>query len=198
MLTRLTPLQFAQTCDFVISIDIDPIKIAIARLNAAVYGVADRIAFIQGDFLELAPRLKADVVFLSPPWGGLQHNYVDDDAFDLSTMIEPNGNDVFAAASSITHNIAYMVPRNTPTQQLRDLSEARCEVEDNWFQGAQSDSARMKMRTAYYGDLAFNYDGDLVSRDGLLVAGDWEPAKNADAFSFSTAASGTVCGAKGS
>ena len=50
-----------------IAIDIDPVKIELARHNASVYGVADRIEFIVGDFFDLAPSLKADVVFLSPP-----------------------------------------------------------------------------------------------------------------------------------
>ena len=39
-------------------------------LNARVYDVEDRIAFVQGDFLTLADSLRTDVVFLSPPWGG--------------------------------------------------------------------------------------------------------------------------------
>ena len=42
----------------VIAIDLDAEKIALARHNAAVYGVADRIEFLVGDFLELGPRLK--------------------------------------------------------------------------------------------------------------------------------------------
>lgn len=54
----------------------DPTKIALAKHNAAVYGVQDRIEFIVGDFLQIAPTLKADVVFLSPPWGGPEYtNY---------------------------------------------------------------------------------------------------------------------------
>lgn len=53
-----------------IAIDIDPDKIEMARHNAAIYGVADRIEFIVGDFLQLSETLRADVVFLSPPWGG--------------------------------------------------------------------------------------------------------------------------------
>lgn len=54
----------------VIAIDIDPAKVEMARHNAAIYGVADRIEFIVGDFLQLSESLRADVVFLSPPWGG--------------------------------------------------------------------------------------------------------------------------------
>ena len=73
----------------VIAIDIDPQKIEIARHNASVYGVEDRIEFIQGDFLKVTPTLKADVVFLSPPWGG--PDYLTADVFDLETMIELDG-----------------------------------------------------------------------------------------------------------
>lgn len=73
----------------VIAIDIDPVKIDLARNNAEVYGVADKIEFIQGDFLQLAPRLKADVVFLSPPWGG--PDYATAETFDIRTMMAPDG-----------------------------------------------------------------------------------------------------------
>ena len=54
-----------------IAIDIDPNKIEAARHNARIYGVEDRIQFIVGDFFEVIPTLNiADVIFLSPPWGG--------------------------------------------------------------------------------------------------------------------------------
>lgn len=42
----------------VIAIDIDPVKIACAICNAAIYGVADRIEFIVGDYFQIMPRLK--------------------------------------------------------------------------------------------------------------------------------------------
>ena len=41
-----------------IAIDIDPVKLHCARHNARIYGVEDRIEFIQGDFFKLAPGLK--------------------------------------------------------------------------------------------------------------------------------------------
>ena len=50
-------IQFALTCERVIAIDIDPTKIELARLNAQIYGVADRIEFIVGDFFEVVPNL---------------------------------------------------------------------------------------------------------------------------------------------
>lgn len=72
-----------------IAIDIDPIKIEYARHNAEIYRVADRIEFIVGDYLNLADSLSADVVFLSPPWGG--PSYLEAEVFDIATMMEPNG-----------------------------------------------------------------------------------------------------------
>ena len=42
----------------VIAIDIDPVKIACARHNAEIYGVADRIEFILGDYFDIMPHLK--------------------------------------------------------------------------------------------------------------------------------------------
>lgn len=59
----------------VIAIDIDPVKIAIAKNNARVYGVFDKITFIQGDVRQVLKSLEdyedVDTVFMSPPWGGM-------------------------------------------------------------------------------------------------------------------------------
>lgn len=73
----------------VIAIDIDPEKLNLARNNAEVYGVADQIEFVCGDFMVLAADLQADVVFLSPPWGG--PDYATAEIFDIQTMICPDG-----------------------------------------------------------------------------------------------------------
>jgi trimethylguanosine synthase len=63
----------------VIALDTNPTRLALARHNAALYGVADRIEFILTDYLSFAQSYlnlpsksirKIDVVFLSPPWGG--------------------------------------------------------------------------------------------------------------------------------
>lgn len=65
---------FIQLSSFtVIAIDIDPKKIEMAKHNATIYGVAERIEFIVGDYLALVESLKADIIFLSPPWGGPQY-----------------------------------------------------------------------------------------------------------------------------
>jgi len=81
-------IAFAQTCQRVIALDTSPTRLALARHNAQIYGVADRIEFILSDYLSFAKSYlslpspskpqsenshqarKIDVVFLSPPWGG--------------------------------------------------------------------------------------------------------------------------------
>jgi len=102
----------------VIAIDIDPDKIKMARHNAQIYGVEQRIEFITGNFTELAPQLKADVVFLSPPWGG--PNYKKDKHFDINKILEPIGGiGLYNIAAQISQDVAYFLPRNVDTLQVR-------------------------------------------------------------------------------
>ncbi|KAJ0059293.1 hypothetical protein NL108_014407, partial [Boleophthalmus pectinirostris] len=110
-------IQFALSGNRVVAVDIDPVRIDLARHNAAVYGVAERVDFIQGDFLQLAPRLRGDVVFLSPPWGGPA--YLSADVFDIQTMMELDGypSNIFRKAKLISDNIVYFLPRNADMDQ---------------------------------------------------------------------------------
>jgi len=50
----------------VIAVDIDPNKIKMARHNAEIWGVAGKIY----------SKLKADVVFMSPPWRGPGYSFI--------------------------------------------------------------------------------------------------------------------------
>lgn len=132
----------------VIAIDIDPKKIEMAKQNARVYGVEDRIEFIQGDFMKLAPTLTADVVYLSPPWGGPSYGAID--VFDLEKNIELDGYRVFEAAKAITSNVVYFLPRNVNVEQVISLMDDKSslELEQNFLNN------RLKTITAYFGDLA--------------------------------------------
>ncbi|XP_029647985.1 trimethylguanosine synthase isoform X1 [Octopus sinensis] len=140
-------IQFAFTCQYVIAIDIDPVKVGYAQHNAELYGVADRIEFIVGDFLQVVPHLNAvDVVYLDPPWGG--PNYLTADVFDVETM-ELKASDIFAAARKVTNNVAFSAPRNTSTEQLCKLAgeHGKVEIEQNILNN------KVKTITAYYGEL---------------------------------------------
>lgn len=74
-------------CTKVFATDIDPVAIKCARHNARIYGVAEKIEFICGDFFKLKDKFKregANAVFLSPPWGG--PSYRNDEVFNLELM----------------------------------------------------------------------------------------------------------------
>uniref|UniRef100_W5ME20 Trimethylguanosine synthase n=1 Tax=Lepisosteus oculatus TaxID=7918 RepID=W5ME20_LEPOC len=142
-------IQFALTGKRVIAVDIDPVRIALARNNAKVYGVAQQIEFIQGDFMELAVDIKADVVFLSPPWGG--PDYLTADVFDIKTMMSPDGYPfkIFRLSKLISDNIVYFLPRNADFDQIASLAGpgGKVEVEQNFLNN------KLKTITAYFGNL---------------------------------------------
>ncbi|XP_024428017.2 trimethylguanosine synthase isoform X2 [Desmodus rotundus] len=140
-------IQFALTGKRVIAIDIDPVKIDLARNNAEVYGIADKIEFICGDFLLLASHLKADVVFLSPPWGG--PDYATAETFDIKTMMSPDGFEIFRLSQKITNNIVYFLPRNADIDQVASLAGpgGQVEIEQNFLNN------KLKTITAYFGNL---------------------------------------------
>lgn len=62
-------IGFARAGCAVTAIDGHAQRMAMARHNAALYGVARQIAFVAGDAASLIPRLSADLVFVDPPWG---------------------------------------------------------------------------------------------------------------------------------
>lgn len=139
-------IQFALRSRKVIAVDIDPQKIELARNNAAVYGVENKIEFVLADFLEVAPGLQGDVVFLSPPWGG--PSYQEKGSFDLRG-VKPDVFETFALCRKITPNIALLVPRNTDANQLAELAGpgGKVEIEQNLLNN------KIKTITAYYGGL---------------------------------------------
>ncbi|KAJ2615550.1 Trimethylguanosine synthase [Coemansia sp. RSA 1365] len=140
-------IKFASWCEHVIAIDIDLGRLEMARHNAQIYGVEDRIEFILGDFYQLAPMLQADVVFLSPPWGGPE--YTSAPIFDLDTMPFHSAREWLDRARLVSNNIAYFMPRNCNPQQLADIfPDVPCDIELNYTNGF------FKAITAYYGDLA--------------------------------------------
>ncbi|XP_076029932.1 trimethylguanosine synthase 1 isoform X2 [Oratosquilla oratoria] len=143
--------------DHVIAIDIDKAKIEIARHNAKVYGVADRIEFIVGDFFQLAPTLKADVVFLSPPWGGPE--YLSSPVYDLANLSgDITASRLMEAAHKISHNVALFLPKNTNIKQLLCMGSRenrKISVEMNKI------GRKPKALTVYYGDIADYWEEDL-------------------------------------
>lgn len=180
-------IAFARAGHHVVAIDINPEKIEYARHNARVYGVEEKITFLVGDFFKLAPTLQADVVFLSPPWGG--PHYSELPAYSLDMLEPADGVTLFRAASQVADNIMLFVPRHTVIDQLRTLpcraaaaharagvNDIRCEVEHSYLDG------RSKGITAYYG-AQFARDGESRA---AASTNSWRVPRNHCRDSFSS------------
>ncbi|XP_037732353.1 trimethylguanosine synthase [Drosophila subpulchrella] len=141
-------IQFANTCGRVIAIDIDAEKLAMAKHNAGIYGVAHKIEFVHADFLQFAAstRIRPNVVFLSPPWGG--PDYQKQSVFDIEQSLLPVGaSHLMQLSRRLADDVAFFLPRNANMSQVIALSGAgqQCEVEHNYL------DTRMVALTAYYG-----------------------------------------------
>lgn len=67
-------LAFARAGSRVVAIDDDPRRLEMARHNARLYGVEDRILFVAGDARDIVPKASAwldgdAILFVDPPWG---------------------------------------------------------------------------------------------------------------------------------
>ena len=62
-------IGFARARCRVTAIERDAGRLANARHNAGIYGVADSITFVHGDAVAEARTRTADVLFCDPPWG---------------------------------------------------------------------------------------------------------------------------------
>ncbi|KAI0741312.1 S-adenosyl-L-methionine-dependent methyltransferase [Daedaleopsis nitida] len=183
-------IAFAKTCERVIALDISPLRLALARHNAALYGVQDRIEFILCDFFSFArtlnqrTRRKIDVVFLSPPWGGpsyltsspIKHQLSDSGTastlvpdsegnsspeYGLDSIRPIHGAELFHIARGITHNIAYFLPRNTSIMEVSGL------LADVPAEGVEVEEewmgSKLKALTCYFGGLVSGQE-DLFDR----------------------------------
>ncbi|BFZ64964.1 hypothetical protein YB2330_006125 [Saitoella coloradoensis] len=145
-------IQFAQTCDKVIAIDNDPARLACAKHNAEIYGVQDKIEFIEGDFLTLAEqgRIEADTVFMSMPWGGI--SYSEAPVFDICTMEPYNAPDLMQAANKVSRNVILYLPRTSSPEQIASLAKSDEPVEMHYLYT----SGKAKALTAYFGGVLFD------------------------------------------
>jgi trimethylguanosine synthase len=158
-------IQFAShhNCIKVIGIEINQERIRMAQHNAIIYGVADKINFIAGDFLEWIhilpftirsllvkhPGLEV-VVFLAPPYGGVhatleeEYNMDEMKPIDACTLVK-------LCVSYLSPNICFLLPKNITYKQIGEVIEASgtdsAEFEENILSG------RCKTVSLYLGNL---------------------------------------------
>jgi trimethylguanosine synthase len=166
----------------------------LAQHNAQIYGVADRIEFIQADYISFArayltpsspspnTRRKIDVVFLSPPWGGpsyLLGSAVSSDdgdpdtvdthpTYSLSSVQPIHGKDLFSLTRKITPNVAYFLPRNTNLSEISDLLNGADEPENT----IRLPKEQVEVEEEWMGDklkaLTCYFGGLVASQDHLF------------------------------
>lgn len=138
----------------VIATDLSAARLQMCRHNCeVVYGVAG-IEFAVGDFMELCQTQCADVVILSPPWGGPQYlDVLDPSALLLDNIISVPCSGVELLRQGIQAVkpggvIVYMLPKNVNNESVvnagETLSLGAMEVEDVYVDGV------CKMTLAFY------------------------------------------------
>lgn len=148
-------IQFALQSPLVrvIGIDVNADRLLMAKHNAKIYGVNHQCEFILGDFMNVMKSLNRqliDVVFLSPPWGGL--NYVNSEKYSLNSMT-PNGFEIVRQCRKyLSNNISFLMPRNVDLAEVKnnliDREHPIIEYENNMV------GKKVKTITVYFGTLA--------------------------------------------
>jgi 16S rRNA G966 N2-methylase RsmD len=95
----------------VIAVDLDPSRAQMARANARAYGVERRVEVVVGDIVELACRVRADLLVLDPPWGGREY---DRERVGLAGL----GLDVSAALERFAGPVVLKLPRSFDAEEL--------------------------------------------------------------------------------
>ena len=124
-------IGFAKYADHVYAIELDRGRIEMAKNNLKVYGLDHKVTFIEGDFFTEAPKLRAEAVFIAPPWGG--PNYAQKETFTLNDF-NPSGKDILELAFKHFSKVVFQVPRNFNLSQLAQFGKEFV-VDDEKFEG---------------------------------------------------------------
>lgn len=108
-------IWFALTGKKVISVEIDNNRLEMARNNARIYWVENKIEFINWDILDIIWELKFDSVFFDPPWWWLDYSNIN---FFKFLDFNPNGDLLMKLALQKTKNIAFGLPNNFDLNEL--------------------------------------------------------------------------------
>ena len=113
-------IQFSKYCSKVFAIDIDPKKLEICKNNCRIYNCKNNIYFIQYDFLKIQNYdkicVKADYIFLSPPWGGIQ--YKKNEVYSIKESMTPDISEIIKVSLKIVKYIMFYVPRTLMLNEL--------------------------------------------------------------------------------
>ncbi|MFA4994056.1 MAG: methyltransferase domain-containing protein [Bdellovibrionales bacterium] len=114
-------IGFARKGKRVVTCDLSAERLAMARHNAEIYGVADRIEFIHGDVFAVADKAEFDCASFDPAWGG--PDYYKKERFTLD-MFSPDGRKLIEYAQKRSVPFAFCLPKNFDLKELSGLSDS--------------------------------------------------------------------------
>lgn len=100
-----------------VGVDIDQTRIKFAKHNAKLYNVQDRIDFVHSDFFDIR-GIKPDIVFLAPPWGGI--DYSKNRGYSPLKSVTPDLFRIIEHSLTLSPNLVLLLPKNT---ELADFAE---------------------------------------------------------------------------
>lgn len=116
----------------IIAIEKDPSVLACAQNNSQIYGVLDKITWVNDDcFSYLSSTLgngiseATTVIFASPPWGG--PGYRTDEVFNLATMAPYSLIDIHGLCKGM--DTAFFLPRTSDLRQIAKLAPKGKKIE---------------------------------------------------------------------
>lgn len=126
-------IAFARAGSRVVAIEADPARLALARHNAKIYQVDDRIEFIHGDAVALAREHaeRSAILFVDPPWG----RDWDRERCGLAQM------PLLHALLPIADQYAALWAKLPPSFAVAELPDAKPEA---WFGEGEGDRRRVK------------------------------------------------------
>ncbi len=145
-----TTVFLAKRMAHVYALDINPVRIEAAKINARTFDVLTKITYIQGDALDdkIIDQLRAkdiDAVVSDVEWREDLSRSLSETTPDIDKTI-PNTSALYRKmTTALTRNLIMHMAANTDKQQLRQLGS--CEIEEMTYQG------RVKFINVYFGAL---------------------------------------------
>lgn len=113
-------ISFAMHFDKINAIEIDKIRSSYLQNNIGIYNLTN-VKVHTGDCNDILPNLKQDIVFIDPPWGGVEHKNYKNIRLLLSNIpIETVCNNIFdpTKMDNLTKMIVLKLSKNYDIRHL--------------------------------------------------------------------------------
>jgi predicted RNA methylase len=71
-------ISFTDLTSSVVAVEVDDTRSEALDNNIKIYGIEDKVLLFRSNYLTLYDKLEQDIVFLDPPWGGINYKNFDE------------------------------------------------------------------------------------------------------------------------